>query len=124
MRRERGKTKERGGWRCLERIRESLETVRDSHAEHRGQLQVEGTGWCIARLDYEKLTENTSPDVVCLQGQPFQGLLESVGVVFLSRNRMPSTHPSACSVWRESQELGFSPALRLWGPHRVARNWS
>lgn len=29
---EEGKTKERGEWRCLERIREGLETVRDGPA--------------------------------------------------------------------------------------------
>lgn len=89
---EEGKTKERGEWRGLERIREGLETVRDGPAEHRGQLWVEGTGWYVS-LDYENLTENTSPDVVCLQGQPFPGLLERVGVVFLSRSRVPSSIP-------------------------------
>lgn len=75
----------------------------------------------IARLDYKNLTENTSPHVVCLQGQLFPGLLESVGVVFLSKSRLPSTHPGARSIWRESQKFGFSPARGLWEPHRVAR---
>lgn len=62
---EEGKIKERGEWRCLERIREGLEIVRDGFAEYRGQFWVEGIGWYVS-LDYENFIENISFDVVCL----------------------------------------------------------